>query len=174
MRRAVLVGILWLGLGRPARAADLEAQAAPEQSLAVVGGMVALTLSANAELQTRWGPVFGVGAGGRRLGPSVNAYAGDTLRLGSRWSLRPGFRFARSWLTTTECTTGCRYDFYIGELGFRYRGPTGFLFEAGLPLFGWIPVTEHGDPQPHSKFYTLATGELAFVSTVMVGFTFDL
>ena len=169
----MLVGIVLLGLGQRALAADLETEAAPEQSLALVGGLVALTLSADAELQTRWGPVFGLGAGGR-LGFSVNAYAGDTVRLGSRWSLRPGFRFARSWLTATDCATGCRYDFYIGEIAFRYRGPTGFLFDVGLPLFGWIPVMEHGDQQPHSKFYTLATSELALVSTVLVGFTFDL
>ena len=109
---------------------------------------------------------------GGRLGPSVNAYAGDTVRLGSRWSLRPGFRFVRSWLTAADCR--CRYDFYVGEIALRYHGPTGFLFEAGLPLFGWIPVTEHGAPQPHSKFYTAATGDLAFVSTLLVGFTFDL
>jgi hypothetical protein len=171
MTRAVLAGLLLLGLGQRAIAADLEAQVAPEQSLAVVGGLVALTLSADAELQTRWGPAFGIGAGGR-LGPSVNAYAGDNVRLGSRWSLRPGFRFVRAWLTTADCR--CRYDFYVGEIAFRYHGPTGFLFEAGLPLFGWIPVTEHGDPQPHSKFYTAATGELAFVSTLLAGFTFDL
>jgi hypothetical protein len=172
MRRAVLVGLVLLGLGQRALAADLDAQAAPEQSLAVVGGLVAVTLSADAELQTRWGPVFGVGAGGRRLGPSVNAYVGDTVRLRSRWSLRPGFRFVRSWLTTADCR--CRYDFYVGEIAFRYHGPTGFLFEVGLPLFGWIPVTDRADPQPHSKFYTLATGELAVVSTLLVGFTFDL
>ena len=170
----MLAGIVLLGLGQRAIAADLEAQAAPEQSLAVVGGLVAVTLSADAELQTRWGPVFGVGAGGRRLGPSVNAYVGDTVRVRSHWSLRPGFRFVRSWLTTADCTTGCTYDFYVGEIGFRYHGPTGFLFEVGLPLFGWIPVTDRGDRQPHSKFYTLATSELAIVSTVLVGFTFNL
>jgi len=173
MRRAAAVAIVLLGLGQRAIAADLEAQPAPEQSLALVGGMVALTLSADAELQTRWGPVLGVGAGGR-LGFAVNAYAGDTVPLGSRWSLRPGFRFVRSWLTTTNCPTGCSDDFYIGEIGFRYRGPTGFLYQLGIPLFGWVPVLERGDTQEHLKFYTLATGELAFFSTVVVGFTFDL
>ena len=64
MRRALLVGVVLLGLGQRAIAADLEAQAAPEQSLALVGGLVALTLSADAELQTRWGPAFGIGPEG--------------------------------------------------------------------------------------------------------------
>ena len=173
MRRAALAAIVWLGLAQRAVAADLEAQAAPEQSLALVGGMVALTLSADAELQTGWGPVVGLGVGGR-LGFSINAYAGDTVPLGPHWSLRPGFRFVRSWLTTTACPTGCTDDFYIGEIGFRYRGPTGFLYELGIPLVGWVPVLERGDTREHLTFYTLATGELAFFTTVVVGFTFDL
>jgi hypothetical protein len=135
--------------------------------------MLALTLSADAELQTRWGPVIGLGAGGR-LGFSVNAYAGDTVPLGTRWSLRPGFRFVRSWQSAADCPTPCRFDFYIGEIGFRYRGPTGLLYQLGIPLFGWVPVLERGESQTHLKFYTLATSELAFFTTVVVGFTFDL
>jgi len=174
MGRAALVAIVWLGLGPRALAADLETQAAPEQSVAVAGGLVALTLSAEVELQTRWGPVVALGAGNRR-GPAVNAFLGDTVRLGSRWSLRPGIRVARSWLTVDACPRGCTFDFYLGEIGLRYRGPSGFLFECGVPLFGWLPVGPAvGETQPHPRFYTLATGEMAFASTLLFGFTFDL
>src|SRR3954471_15589186 len=104
--RAVVGALVLLGPGRSAKAAELEAQATPEQTLAVTGGLVALTLSANAELQTRWGPVIGLGAGARR-GPAFNAYAGETVRLGSRWALRPGVRFLRAWQTVDRCPTGC-------------------------------------------------------------------
>jgi hypothetical protein len=172
---ALLVALAWLGLGRRATAADLAAQATPEQSFAVTGGLVAATLSANAELQTRWGPVAAVGVGERR-GLALNAYIGETVPLHSAgWSLRPGFRFLRSWQTVEGCPMGCTFDFYVGEIGMRYRGPSGFLFEFALPLAGWIPVgPDAGETQPHPKFYTIATAELMFVSTVLVGFTFDL
>jgi len=157
-----------------ALAADLEAQAAPEQSFAVTGGLVTLTLSANAELQTRWGPVVALGVGERR-GPAFNVYLGETVRIGTNWSLRPGFRFVRSVETGDPCPTGCAFDFYAGEIGLRYRGPSGFLFEYGLPLFGWMPVGPNpGETQPHLAFYTIATGELAFATTLLVGYSFDL
>lgn len=163
-----------LGLGRRAAAADLRAQPPPEDSIAVTAGAVALTLSANVELQTRWGPVVGVGIG-ERFGPAFNAYLGETVPIGSRWAVRPGFRFVRSWQTVEVCPTVCTFDFYVGELALRYRGPSGFLFEWGIPLFGWLPVGPNvGETQPHPVFYTLATGELAFASTVLFGFTFDL
>ena len=173
--RWVLVALALLGLGRHAAAADLEARPTPEQSFALTGGLVALTLSANAELQTRWGPVVGLGVGERR-GPAFNAYIGETVRLHSPgWALRPGFRFLRSWQTVDVCPTGCTFDFYVGEIGLRYRGPSGFLFELDVPLFGWIPVgPDRGETQPHPVFYTLATSELMFASTVLIGFTFDL
>jgi hypothetical protein len=172
---AVLVALALLGLGRRATAAELEAQATPEQSFSVTGGLVALTLSADAELQTRWGPVVAVGVG-ERNGPAFNAYVGETVRLrSSGWALRPGFRFLRSWQTIEPCPTGCTFDFYVGEIGLRYRGPSGFLFEFAVPLFGWIPVGPvRSETQPHPVFYTIATGELMFVTTVLVGFTFDL
>lgn len=173
-RGAVLVALVLLGLGRRTTAADLEAQATPEQTFAVTGGLVALTLSANAELQTRWGPVVGLGFGARH-GPAFNAYAGETVRLGSRWALRPGFRFLRSWQGVDRCPTGCTFDFYLGEIALRYHGPSGFLFEYAMPLGGWLPVGPGpGQTQPHLKFYTIATGELAIASTLLVGFTFDL
>src|SRR5581483_5428568 len=132
----VLLALTVLGLGRRANATDVEGKTGPDQYFALTGGMVALNLSANAELQTRWGLVVALGAGGR-LGPAVNAYAADTVNLGPRWSLRPGFRFVRSWLTAGDCSTGCTFDFYVGEIGFRYRGPAGIVFEYCVPLFGW-------------------------------------
>jgi hypothetical protein len=173
--RALPVVFALLGSGQRVNAADLDARPAPEQSLAIVGGLVALSWSADVELQTRWGPVVALGGGGR-LGPSVNAYVADTVPLGPRWSLRPGFRFARSWLAASDCPTGCAFDFYVGEVGFRYRGPSGALLELGVPLFGWAPVApKTGESHPsHLTFYTLATGELALLSTVLIGLTFDL
>jgi hypothetical protein len=172
--RTGLAALVLLGLGQSATAAELEAQATPEQTVAVTGGLVVLTLSANAELQTRWGPVIGLGVGMRR-GPAFNAYAGETVPLGSGWALRPGFRFVRSWQTVEGCPTGCTFDFYLGEIALRYRGPSGFLFEYAMPLGGWLPVgPDAGETQPHLKFYTIATGELAIASTLLFGFTFDL
>jgi len=172
---SVLVMLATPGFGGRATAGDLEAQATPEQSFGLTGGVVVLTLSANAELQTRWGPVAALGVGERR-GLAFNAYVGETVRLGSAgWSLRPGFRFLRSWQTVDICPTGCRFDFYVGEIGLRYRGPSGFLFEFAVPLFGWIPVgPDRGETTSHSVFYTLATSELMLASTVLFGFTFDL
>jgi hypothetical protein len=172
---AVLLALALLGLGRRATAAEIEAQATPEQSFSVTGGLVAATLSANAELQTRWGPVAAVGVGERR-GLALNAYVGETVPLhSSGWALRPGFRFLRSWQNVAACPAGCTFDFYVGEIGLRYRGPSGFLFEFAVPLFGWIPVgPDAGETQPHPKLYTIATGELMVVSTVLLGFTFDL
>jgi hypothetical protein len=173
--RAVLVALAVLLLApRASNAADLDGEIEREQSIAVAGGVVALTLATNAELQTRWGPVVALGVGERR-GPALNAYVGDSVRLGPRWSLRPGFRFVRSWQAVADCPTGCTFDLYIGEIGIRYRGPSGFLFEYGLPLFGWLPVgPSAGETHPHLSFYTLATGEMAFASTLLAGFTFDL
>ena len=136
--------------------------------------LVALTLSANAELQTRWGPVVGLGVGDATRS-RLQRLPGRHRPPRSHWALRPGFRFARSWQTVDGCPTGCTFDFYIGELGLRYRGPSRFLFEFAVPLFGWIPVgPERGATQPHPVFYTIATGELMFASTVLFGFTFDL
>lgn len=171
--KSLLVALAVLVVARRATAAVLEGETEREQSIAVTGGEVALTLAANAELQTRWGPVVSLGAGGR-LGPAVSAYVGDTIHLRSRWSLRPGFRFVRTWRAPIDCRADCRFDIYLAEVGFRYRGPSGFVFEYGLPLFAWLPVSTARDTQSHLSFYTLATGDLLLVGTVLVGFTFDL
>ncbi len=171
---ALVASAAILATAGTATAAEVEAEAAPTQSFAVTGGLVALTLATSAELQTRWGPVVALGVGERR-GPAINAYLGETVLLRSRWSLRGGARFVRSWQAVESCPTGCRFDFFMGEVGLRYRGPSGFLFEFGLPIFGWLPVgPSPGETQPHLAFYTLATGEMALASTVLFGFTFDL
>jgi hypothetical protein len=166
---AIVVGVA----GR-ATAAEQEGDDGSGKTVAAAGGMVALTLAADAEIQTRWGPAIAAGVGERR-GPAFNFYLGETIFLGAHWSLRPGFRFERSWQTVTGCPTGCTFDVFLAEIAIRYQAPSGFLFDFGLPAFGWIPVgPDAGDTEPHLRFYTLATGDLALVGTLLVGYGFSL
>jgi hypothetical protein len=163
-----------LGVGGRATAADQGGDDGGGTSVAAAGGMVALTLAADAEIQTRWGPVIAAGVGERR-GPAFNVYVGETIFLGAHWSLRPGFLFERSWQTVTGCPVGCTFDVFLAEIAIRYQAPSGFLFDFGLPAFGWIPVgPDAGDTEPHLRFYTLATGDLALVGTLLVGYGFSL
>ena len=128
-----------LGVAGRAVAAEQGGGDGGRQSVGAAGGMVALALAAEAELQTRWGPAIAAGIGERR-GPAFNLYLGETLFLGAHWSLRPGFRFERAWQTVMGCPTGCAFDAYLAEVALRYQSPSGFLFEFGLPAFGWVPV----------------------------------
>jgi hypothetical protein len=172
---ALLAALLGIGSAAPARAGDLGGDDGQERptDLSVSGGLVAVTLAANAELQTRWGPAVGLGAGGRR-GPAINAYVGEALPLSAHWSLRPGFRFVRWWQTVEGCPGTCTFDAFLAEVGLRYRGPSGFLFELGLPIVGWLPVgPAAGQTEPHLQFYTLATGDLALFQTLLFGYAFD-
>jgi len=175
-RLAALAVLLGIGLAAPARGGEVGLDDGRQRptDLSVAGGLVAVTLAANAELQTPWGPALGLGVGGRR-GPAVNAYLGEALPLTAHWSVRPGFRFVRWWQAVEGCQGSCTFDAYLAEVGLRYRGPSGFLFEFGLPIVGWLPVgPAAGETEPHLHFYTLATGDLALFQTLLFGYAFDL
>ena len=112
---------------------------------------------------------------GDHLGPAVNAVVGFSLPLGPRVSLRPGIRAGRLWQTSESCPNRCAFDSYLVEAAIRYRGPSGFLFELGLPLAGWLPVgPDAGETQPHLTFYTLATPDIMLFSSLLFGYAFDL
>ncbi len=129
--------------------------------------------SLDVEVTTRAGVLFGIGGGGRALGPSVNAYLGYQIPLGERWSFRPGFRAARSWLSVEGCPQTCAFDFFIAEAAIRYRGTSGFVFEYGLPLLAWVPVgPAPGETAPHLQLYTLATGDTLLLGTLFLGYAF--
>jgi hypothetical protein len=146
-----------------------------EPALTVAAGIVALSRSLDVELTTLPGVLFGIGGGGSVLGPSLNAYLGYQIPLSEHWSLRPGFRAARSWLSVEGCPHTCTFDFLVTEAAIRYRGSSGFVFEYGLPLFTWVPVgPSAGQTAPHLKFYTLATGDTLLLGTVLLGYAFKL
>jgi hypothetical protein len=139
----------------------------------VAAGIVASSPSLDAELRIRSGLLFGIGGGGGGLGPSVNAYLGYQIPLSKQWSLRPGFRAARSWLSVESCPQTCRFDFFVTEVAIRYRGSSGFVFEYGLPLLAWVPVgPDAGENAPRLKPYTVATGDTLLLGTVLLGYAF--
>ena len=174
-RAARIVLLVTIGRGRIAAAAEAPAAASPsverEASLTVGAGIVAFSPSLDAEITTRPGVVLGIGGGGRASGPSVNAYLGYQIPLGEHWSLRPGFRAARSWLSIENCPQRCTFDFFIAETAVRYRSSSGFVFEYGLPLLAWAPVgPAAGETAPHLKLYTLGTGDTLLLGTVLFGY----
>jgi hypothetical protein len=175
-RSGVILVVLALGVGMTGRAsaADPGGDERAGESIAVTGGMVALTLAADVELQSRWGPALAAGVG-ERGGPAFNVYLGESIRLGTHWSLRPGVRFERAWQTVQGCPTGCTFDLFLVEAAVRYQASSGFLVQFGLPIVGWVPVgPDAGEAAPHLQFYTLATGDLAMLATLFVGYAFDL
>jgi hypothetical protein len=145
-----------------------------ERSIGVVGGLAGFTLAADVELQTRLGVVIAAGGGDSR-GPALNAYVGYNVPLSRHWSLRPGMLAVRSWQIVSSCPTRCRFDAYVASAAIRYRGSSGFVFEYGLPLLGWLPVgPDVGETQPHLKFYTIATPDMFFFETLVIGWSFDI
>ena len=173
---AIAVPVIGMGMvGRPALAADAAGDVAqPDRAVALTleAGLVALTLSLEVEAQTRWGLVVGAGAG-VHLGPAVNGYVGYHVPLGEHWGLRPGVRAGLLRQQNDTCPHTCSYESLIVEAAIRYRGTSGFVFEYGLPLFGWVPVgPDAGETAPHLKAYSIATGDLALFGTLLFGYAF--
>jgi hypothetical protein len=173
---AIAVAVIAMGMvGRPALAADAAGDVArPDRAVALTleAGIVALTLGLELEAQTRWGLVAGAGAGVRG-GPAVNGYVGYHVSLGEHWGLRPGVRAGLLRQQNDSCPHTCSYESLIVDAAIRYRGTSGFVFEYGLPLFGWVPVgPDAGETGPHLKAYSIATGDLALYGTLLVGYSF--
>jgi hypothetical protein len=175
-RLAPLAALCVMGaLARPARAAEPDADKARDDrpvSLTLEGGLVAFTLSADAELQSRWGLVIGAGAGVNK-GPAVNGYVGYHIPLGAGFALRPGVRAARLWQTNERCQGTCVFDSLTVEAAIRFQSRSGFVVSYGLPLLAWLPVgPDPGQTQPHLQSYTLSTGDTAFFGTLFFGHAF--
>jgi len=194
-----IVGAAWMALGgvtpeglgtRPlAQAQELsrpEAAPAVQQtaprteparrawSLGVEGGIASGALMGQASLHLPWGVVIGAEAG-RHLGPAVGGYLAYDIPLTTHVSLRPGLRASRMWAKTQDCATTCRFDQATFEVGLHVQSIRGLTLDVGVPLLGLVPVApSDGEGQPHAELYTLATPELAFYTTLMVGWTFDL
>lgn len=150
----------------PAGATQLSSHAPPESSswpeLSIQGGISAVALAAEAELATSWGSVFGLGVHGGGhvpVGPTARL-AYEVVRLG-HWRLRAGLRaypFAEG-----DCDP-CA--FLVPELGVRFVGPSGFVFEFDEPIVrvnlnrvssaGWHAVE--------------ADQENSFLTSLLVGF----
>jgi len=143
-------------------------------AITIEGGYRAAVFGLDAEIQTRVGPFLALGPGLVRGGYALAAHAGYDMPLRGYWSLRPGVRVNRSWRTTDDChPDSCTFDFIVLDLGVRYRGPTGLVFEAGLPLVAWLPLTPTGSGTwVPIKAYTFPS--TALVWALSVGYSFDL
>lgn len=158
-------------------AASPDSQTRP-WTVGVQGGLAMASLLAGAEVQAPFGLVVGV-AGGARRGPLVGAHLAYDVRLGERWSLRPGGRVSRLWTSSNDdsCTfSRCIYDFAIVEIGARLQLGYGFTLDVGVPLAGIIPTSpEPGDKRARVSFDSLVTTpELLILSTVLLGWNFAL
>jgi hypothetical protein len=147
---------------------------ARKNAITVEGGYRAAVFGLDAEIQTRVGPFLAIGPGLVRGGYSLAAHAGYDMPLYRYWSLRPGIRVNRSWRTTDDCRPdSCTFDFIVLDLGVRYRGPTGLVFETGLPVVAWLPLTPTGSGTwVPIKAYTFPTTSLVWA--ISVGYSFDL
>jgi hypothetical protein len=165
-----------LMVARPAAAADDSAsdREPPAASLAIQGGKGTAALVAEAELRLRMGLVLGV-AGGTARGPAVGGHLAYRLPFGSRWSLEPGVRAMTAWESAEHCGPSCQFNFLTLELGLHYRGPSGFVFEAGLPIVAWIPVgPDGGQSRPHLEPYVFSGEAFAYTASILFGYAVDL
>jgi hypothetical protein len=169
MRTATISILATLTLGARAVAAEAPDPAPPGSSLSIEGGLSTAALVAEADLHTGFGLVVGV-AGGTARGPAVGGHLAYRVPLSSRWSLEPGVRAMTIWESAENCGPRCQFNFFTIDLGIRYQGPSGFVFEAGLPVVAWIPV---GAP-PHLKPYFLSGEATAYTASLLFGYAFNL
>src|SRR2546423_1930879 len=112
----------------------------PRHEIGVLAGWRAAASGADVDYQSPWGPFASFGPGMVHDGYSVAAHLGYQVHRRQGWSLRPGARASRAWMQTSACMPqACIFDFLILEVGLRYHGPSGFVFETEVPVVGWIP-----------------------------------
>jgi hypothetical protein len=118
----------------PAGAAQLSSDApariSSRSEVSIQGGISAVALTAEAEIAASWGGVFGLGVHGGGHVPvgGTARLAYEVVRLGD-WRLRAGLRaypFAEG-----DCDP-CA--FLVPEIGVRFVGPSGFVFEFDEPV----------------------------------------
>ena len=69
----------------------------------------------------------------------------------------------------------CTFNFLVAEAGAHFQSRGGFTLDFGVPLAGAIPVGPGiNETRPHEEFVSIATPELAILTTVMVGWSLDL
>jgi hypothetical protein len=168
---AFMVDALVIAGGR-AEADESIAAPAP-RTLSIEGGIGTASFAVEAELKTGFGLVIGGGPGGARGAFSVGGHIGYQLPFGAsdaRWSLRPEARFSRLWMKTADCSPpSCTYDFVVLEMAAHYQGPSGFVFEVGLPVVAWLPVgPDAGETKTHLKAFTYP--DTAFFTSVLLGY----
>src|SRR5450432_795878 len=174
MRTATISILATLTLGARAVAAEAPEPDPPGRSLSIEGGLSTAALVAEADLHTGFGLVVGV-AGGTARGPAVGGHLAYRVPLGSRWSLEPGVRAMTIWESAENCGPRCQLNFFTIDLGIRYQGPSGFVFEAGLPVVAWIPVgPDPGQSRPHLKPYFLSGEAMAVTASLLFGYAFNL
>lgn len=142
------------------------------------GGLAMAALRGEVTVRAPFGLLLGVG-GGARIGPSVDARVAYDLPIDARTSLRPGVRVARLWMPQDagSCTVSrCIYDFAVVEAAIHHRLGRGLWMEVGIPLAGFVPSsTDPGQTRAPLSFHSLATTpEILFLSTLMLGWNFDL
>jgi hypothetical protein len=158
----------------PTLAAEAAAPVKSGSSLTLEGGLTTTALAAELDLHTRFGLVVGV-VGGVSRGPAVGGHVAYRVPLGARWSLEPGVRGMAVWKSAEACGPHCQFDFVTLDLGLRYQGPSGFVFQAGLPLVSLIPVgPDPGQSRPHLEPYAFSVEAMAATASVLFGYSFDL
>jgi len=101
---------------------------------AVQGGISGLTYTAEAELATTWGLIGGAGVHGGRYAPAAaTARLAYDYRFSDHWHVRAGVRlYAFSESPSSPTCKSC--ELLVPEIGLRFVGASGFVFELGEPL----------------------------------------
>jgi len=124
-----------------------------------------------AEVRVRWGIVGGVGVHVSRfapVGPTARVAYDRPFGRSQRWHVRGGFRlypFAESGATFScdPCT------FLVGEVGLRYVGVRGFVFEFGLPI---VRSNLTRVPDEGLSKTVKVDGHNALLMSVLLGFSY--
>lgn len=174
MRTATISILATLTLGSRAVEAEAPDPDPPGSSLSIEGGFSTAALVAEADLHTGFGLVVGV-MGGTARGPAAGGHLAYRVPLSSRWSLEPGGRAMTIWESAENCGPRCQFSFFTVDLAIRYQGPSGFVFEAGLPVVAWISVgPDAGQSRPHLERYFLSGEAMAYTESLLFGYAFNL
>jgi len=139
-------------------------------ALAIQGGLSGLSKTVEAEAGTRWGLVGGVGmhlTHDGTLGPTARLAFDHAFGQTRRNHLRAGFH-VYGFSESPSSTTCSACTLLVPEIGYRFTGEGGFVFEIDEPL-GRLNLTRvRSDGLPDAFKSDSANG---FLVTILLGYS---